>query len=304
MSRKKRIPRTTIFIACEGKNTEPIYFERIKEEVEDCNLLSVEVYPDRNEENPKTDALGLIREAKSRLEYFDEVWVVFDKNGYSKHKEAFDEAKEEINGKRVKIAFSSISFEHWVLLHFEKNNSAFSKSADIIDAKFATNETYFDDYSKRAEVDIYPKLKNQTERAVENASWLRFSQREEIAKKPIYEINPYTDVDVLVKRLLDISKTVKWAKLAETIDLKDADVTVNLSETNLQVVILNKRNVSFISTQCAFSTIDSENNIVSFDIEKSPIEPQNEGNFQLCEKTEKLVLVKIEFENTVCFVEI
>ncbi len=35
MSKKKRALRTTIFIACEGKNTEHIYFEKIVEEIED-----------------------------------------------------------------------------------------------------------------------------------------------------------------------------------------------------------------------------------------------------------------------------
>ena len=46
-----RRPLTTIFIACEGKNTEPIYFERIKEEVEECNFLAITIYPDESEGN-------------------------------------------------------------------------------------------------------------------------------------------------------------------------------------------------------------------------------------------------------------
>ena len=91
---KRPNPPSIIF----SKNTEPIYFERIKEEVEECNLLAIEIYPERSEESPKTDALGLVREAKSRIDYYDEVWVVFDKNGYTKHKEAFAEANEEISG--------------------------------------------------------------------------------------------------------------------------------------------------------------------------------------------------------------
>ena len=57
---------------------------------------------------------------------FDEVWVVFDKDGYTKHEEVFELAK---NGAReVKIAFSSIAFEHWALLHFTKCSTAFPKS--------------------------------------------------------------------------------------------------------------------------------------------------------------------------------
>jgi hypothetical protein len=42
---KKRISPTAIFIACEGRNTEPLYFERIAEQVEDDGLLAITIYP-------------------------------------------------------------------------------------------------------------------------------------------------------------------------------------------------------------------------------------------------------------------
>ena len=306
MSRKRisRIPKTTIFIACEGTNTEPIYFERIKEEVEEYNFLSIEVYPSQEEEKPKTDALGLIREAKSRLIYFDEVWAVFDKNGYTKHQEAFDEADEQINGKKVRIVFSSISFEHWILLHFEKNDLAFLKSANIIDNKFANNEMYYPDYNKRSDIDIYPRIKEYTETAIENAAWLRFKQNNLLATYPIHEINPYTDVDVLVKRLLNISKDINWAKLGDRIKLKNAHVTIDLDGINLQAIIANTGKSGFISTQCAFYSVDIAGKLVLQNIEKINVEPKNESIFFLCERTKDLSLIKIEFENTICYVEI
>jgi hypothetical protein len=56
---KKRISPTSIFIACEGRNTEPLYFERIAEQVEDDGLLAITIYPDKDTPNPKTDALNL-----------------------------------------------------------------------------------------------------------------------------------------------------------------------------------------------------------------------------------------------------
>ena len=57
----KRKPKHTIFIACEGTNTEPLYFENIKEIEEDRDdyPFSITIYPDREcDVNPKTDALG------------------------------------------------------------------------------------------------------------------------------------------------------------------------------------------------------------------------------------------------------
>jgi hypothetical protein len=60
---KKRKPNISIFIACEGSNTEPLYFEKLKEimEEKDDYPYAVTIYPDKDfDENPKTDAIGLI----------------------------------------------------------------------------------------------------------------------------------------------------------------------------------------------------------------------------------------------------
>jgi RloB-like protein len=64
--------------------------------------------------------LRFVKEARDRLAEgaFDEAWVVFDRNGHPAHEAAFALAAE--TDKPVNIAFSSRSFEQWVLLHFEK----------------------------------------------------------------------------------------------------------------------------------------------------------------------------------------
>ena len=69
------------------------------------------------------------------------MWVVYDKDGYSKHAETFDYAKRH----NVKIAFSSISFETWILLHFGYTTRAFEKSEKII--SYLKHKYHFD-YSK------------------------------------------------------------------------------------------------------------------------------------------------------------
>jgi RloB-like protein len=302
--RKSRTQVTSIFIACEGKNTEPIYFERIKEEVEECNLLEITIYPDTNEERPKTDALGLIREARSRIEDFDEVWAVFDKNGYTKHKEAFDEANKKINGKKVHIAFSSISFEHWILLHFEKNDSVFLKSANIIETKFTNNESYFRNYSKRANFDIYPKLKNHVENAVKNAAWLKFQQKQNLENNEIYEVNPYTDVDVLVKRLFGIETTIGWANFGETIDLGKCEVKVDLHGNELLLKITNKKDATLFSTELKCFVIDSNSNTIECEIERVSINPNDEKIITVEKDFSDVSFVKLEFESSIYFLEI
>ena len=304
MSKKKRIPRTTIFIACEGSNTEPIYFERIKEKVEDSNLLAITIYPDQSEENPKTHALGLVEVARNRIDDFDEVWAVFDKNGYTKHEEAFALANRKINGKKVNIAFSSIAFEHWVLLHFEKNNTAYEKSKHIEDNKFKTNETYYPDYSKRATVDIYPMLQSRTKTAIQNASWLRFRQKNELETKPIYEINPYTDVDVLVRRLLDIEEVIEWSGIGERLDFKKVQVMLNLENNDLRAEIYNCHSALLISIQLAFSTIHSDATEIQLQVEQQRIEANQALAIILCQRAEDVCLIKVVFEAKTYFVEL
>jgi len=191
----KRKPKHTIFIACEGTNTEPLYFENIKEIEEDRDdyPFSITIYPDREcDVNPKTDALGLVKVAIDAKSEYNEVWVVFDKDGYTKHKEAFELARNN----EVNIAFSSISFETWILFHFERNQTQFLKSANIINDKFVNNN-YIVDYNKTGEFNVYPYVSDLINKAYQNAAWIRKIN----VSENIFDNNPYTDVDLLVKRL-------------------------------------------------------------------------------------------------------
>src|SRR6476661_4571986 len=130
----------SIYIVCEGTNTEPIYFKAIAEQEDVVKEYRVTVYPSEEDqikaskkegESIKTDAVNLVKIAKREREInnYNEVWVVFDKDGYTKHEEAFLYAKTH----GVKVAFSSIAFEHWILLHYEPNREAFDKSQNVID---------------------------------------------------------------------------------------------------------------------------------------------------------------------------
>lgn len=63
--------------------------------------------------------LNFVKKARDRWDEFDATWAVFDNDGHPAQKEAFALAAEK--DKPVNIAFSSRSFEQWVLLHFEKS---------------------------------------------------------------------------------------------------------------------------------------------------------------------------------------
>ena len=168
--------------------------------------------------------MNLVKIAKREREInnYNEVWVVFDKDGYTKHEEAFLYAKTH----GVKVAFSSIAFEHWILLHYEPNRETFDKSQNVID--YLREKEYFTGYSKKADISIYPRLKDRTKTAIENAAWLRMEMANNLAAcdDKIYELNPYTTVDKLVIKLLDFNP-VTYGYLTQTLRISDYSITVN-----------------------------------------------------------------------------
>jgi hypothetical protein len=248
---KKRKPNISIFIACEGSNTEPLYFEKLKEIMEenDDYPYAVTTYPDKDfDENPKTDAIGLINVAIERKEDFDELWVVFDKDGYTKHKEAFELAKEN----KINIAFSSISFETWVLLHFERNNKSFSKSVNIIEEKFHKNDTHLGNYAKKGDYNLYPYIEDKTKDAFFNASWLRNWLNLANPNYTVYEVNPYTDVDSLVKKLVLDGCFYEFREIGQSLSFDGVEIAVNNVNNEYVVKITNSTCRSLVWNEFGF----------------------------------------------------
>jgi hypothetical protein len=203
---KKRKPNKRILILCEGKETEPNYFQGLKSDKFHQNKLAalrIEIYdPKQNRDKKKNTGKELIVQAK-RLKQgaeaeknpYDDIWIVIDKDGYTKHPQTFDHAR----GNKIKIAFSSISFEFWFLLHFKFTTKSYQKADDLI--SYLTR--YMQDYDKVD--DNYSFLKDKTQIAIENAQRVREYRKVDIERgTQIYELNPYTDVDLLVKNLLNL----------------------------------------------------------------------------------------------------
>lgn len=130
--KRKRKFKKIINIFCEGaKNkSENAYLKALICDYNiDGNNIKVEVVDIK-----KNTGIELVKAAKAlakeekKYKDIDEYWVVYDKDRYTKHPETFDEAYK--NG--IKITFSSICFEMWILLHFEYTTKAFNNSDEII----------------------------------------------------------------------------------------------------------------------------------------------------------------------------
>ena len=124
--RELRIPKPNSFlIVSEGEKTEPLYFEGLADHINARYGKSIEV------EKPIIKTCGegkctvSLVEATAKLVaqskiVYSQVWVVFDKDDFGD----FDEAVTLAQKYDFHVAWSNESFEYWIYLHFNYNDSA------------------------------------------------------------------------------------------------------------------------------------------------------------------------------------
>ncbi len=195
-----------ILIVSEDEKSAKLYFESFKRDEKLKRLLSsvdIEVV------HPKDHSpVGLVKEAKLKKQKakrdrnpYNEVWIVLDKDGHANLGQAMNTAKDN----KISVALSIICFEYWVLLHFEKTTSVFNKCDDIISY---IRKKHFHEYQKN--INSYIALKDKVDTAIENGKWIVKQNRNDIDRgMPIYKLSAYTDVHILVERLLNPKKINK-----------------------------------------------------------------------------------------------
>jgi hypothetical protein len=126
-----RQERRYYLIVCEGKKTEPNYFESLKNKLEFDGPARVEIKIFGEGHNTKSLVEKAI-ERKNEIERdstrrVDKIWVVFDRDSFEAG--LFNAAIQACNRKDIEIAaaWSNEAFELWYLLHFEFYQSALSR---------------------------------------------------------------------------------------------------------------------------------------------------------------------------------
>ncbi len=280
MSKNKSIKRS-LYILTEG-HTEEAYFSRIKEIMgdEDEWKYSVTVEVREIVDGSKQDPVGMVKEAKKSVKEYGEVWVVFDKdsrvddiNRDNKNLEAIELALKS----KIKVAFSSISFEEWILLHFERNTTAFQRSDcesrstrrnpvicncdGTICASTYIKQNHYPNYEK-GKAKLYDDLSDKRDRALEFAAWLKYHH------SPItnyHLLNPYTDVDILVALLFELP-TIRYVAINNSFSFEGIDFCVtnliianNVVSISIQTINTSNRTFIFNNVQQNIKLLDANN---------------------------------------------
>lgn len=251
---------TNIYIVCEGSKSEPWFLRRFIEWVDsmgyDTNYVC-DIFPtpkeeelDKNEshvkksgrknygrktveattapENTETPKGGnpfyWVEHGISKKDTYSEIYIVFDKDGHPKMKEAFELAKTAEN---INIIFNSRSFEYYMLLHFERIYRAFEKT-ECGEKRGGHTRSFHcclpdavKDKECRGKICIngYARLKGYWEnskdentflsasniwRGMANGEYIRNKALRENNDKELYELNPYVEFQCLLARLLNM----------------------------------------------------------------------------------------------------
>lgn len=116
-------PERVVIISCEGSNTEPEYFETIKEKLSEyiSVLLEIKIVPKTsNASEPKNVICNLDKYIVEKYDYksdYDEMWVVWDREKVESRKKAILEMLPVCKENNYNIAMTNPSFEFWLLLH-------------------------------------------------------------------------------------------------------------------------------------------------------------------------------------------
>lgn len=99
-------------IVCEGEKTEPDYFRAFRMTAATVKAVGQAM----NTMTLVSKAISILDAEKARKHYYDQCWVVFDKDDFPARD--FNQAILYAQNNGFQVAYSNQAFEYWFLLHF------------------------------------------------------------------------------------------------------------------------------------------------------------------------------------------
>ena len=192
-----------ILIVCEGKKTEPLYFQGLITHYR-LNSANLEVTGDCG-----SDPKSVFEYAKQRYQAedkagdpFDKVYCVFDKDQHPNYPQALNKINN-IKAKNTFVAITSVPcFEYWLLLHYDYTTKAHTNlpGNSAAEQMLKALKTVMPNYEKNQE-NIFSMLFDKLEIAKKHAvqAWQ--------AAKQTGTDNPSTNIHQLVEALQNIPYT-------------------------------------------------------------------------------------------------
>lgn len=319
MARKSENSRTSQYVlkvVCEGEKTEPLFFTSLFEQyLSDKEIIASTVpqpkIPEDNDDvcrerggyrgKKRTTAsspidnepvikgqppLKWVRYARYLLqeEGVNEAWAAFDKDNHPACEQAFREAEELIDGKRVHIAFSSRSFEYYLLLHFEYLYHTFLETecnsktkvcgTDLEDAANCHGEICINGYARskgywnetKTSESTYPLVKDNLLKGIANAIRLRAESNSK-EQAPIYLRNPYTNADSLIGRVIGVEPVDKGTDFHHVSGGDDflvsfSEDVLNIHNNSGRLLLITPRMVVIYNTDTHAEEFPLEHNAV------------------------------------------
>jgi hypothetical protein len=188
-----REPYDRVLMVCEGEKTEPYYFGGLRLHYR-LSSANIEITPAEG-----TDPISIVSFAEARLNEYDRVFCIFDRDGHQNYEAAVSRVAQSAEGHAGQlVAITSWPcFEFWLLLHFGYSaapfNAAGTKSS--CDRVISQLMNHIPDYTK-GKRPIYDLLAPKIRDALRHASRLH---RENLQTG---STNPSTRVHELVEYLI------------------------------------------------------------------------------------------------------
>lgn len=194
-----RDPRKVYLILCEGKRTEPDYFQAFSYD-ERKYFLRIEGLG-RSTSSLVRTAREYILDAKRERQKYEQVWCVFDKD--ESPDADFNSAVQMANAAGIRCAYSNEAFELWFVLHFEYWQTASSRHdyCSKLNALLPGHGGYC-----KTRPDMFELLKDRQTTALRNAKRLYDSYPAGAA--PAAK-NPVTTVFELVEQLNSLQPAMR-----------------------------------------------------------------------------------------------
>ena len=114
--------KQSFLIICEGENTEPDYFKAFRMTAATVKAIGEAM----NTMSLVNKAINIREAEKSKKRFYDQCWVVFDKDDYPAND--FNQAIQLAEKSGFHVAYSNQAFEYWLLLHFNLYTGAIHRN--------------------------------------------------------------------------------------------------------------------------------------------------------------------------------